>query len=380
MIKAISLKKQMFWGLSALLASGVAAYWYIRVSTFPCGRFDSTSGCVSSVKLQTDELGFADGEKIEVSYNSFDLASGAGVVAVGLHSTDSTSGIESRTPKRAIVALFNAQDGRLIRVMRRLQGEYSRSEEVALSPDGTLLASYALGDNENSLIVQRTGDGSLVKIIYETSDRTVINCLAMLDFSTDNSTLQCGSTLYRLDRNEERSIFKNHQFIVPSVTLAEFSPGGRAPDGTTVEGDYFQEKKILDRLSPQEREAKLQSLGDNRGYVLTKPGSEPILFGSPLELFDSSFDRVFFSPDIIFSPDSRLFIGTYTAYREARGMRRFVPPPFRQLTAIAIWTRDAELKNSFFTNRRDREIAWSRDSQHFATIDDDFSVKVFKAP
>ena len=68
----------------------------------------------------------------------------------------------------------------------------SLTQDVALSEDGRLAASYGIGENENSLIVQRTADGSKVKTIFATA-RFLQDGVAysMLDFSKDNQ----GSTM-----------------------------------------------------------------------------------------------------------------------------------------------------------------------------------------
>lgn len=220
--------------------------------------------------------------------------------------------------------------------------------EVALSKDGSLVASYAIGENENSLIVQRTNDGSLVKTIYAMYGENAsykFDCTAMLDFSPDNKALQCGSTLYQLDSNKKKSLVDNNgKYIFPF--FADFSAGSNAfaPDGTSI--DY---RKL---------------------YI---PGFKPKVIKSPFNLFDSM-------EQMEFSPDSKHFIQAQVAYYKARGQRFFTPPPFRKLSAVAIWNRNGQLQQTFFTNNRYREIAWSRDSKYFALINNDLSLQIFKVP
>lgn len=118
--------------------------WYIQSNRLPCGRFDSISGCVSSIKLQVDELQFDDGT-VKINYQSFDLSSGAEVVLVGLQGNRKEQDSEGNTYNRlyAIVALFNARNGKLIRILRELKSAPNHeriqenrtvwTEEIALS-------------------------------------------------------------------------------------------------------------------------------------------------------------------------------------------------------------------------------------------------------
>lgn len=332
--------------------------WYIQSNRLPCGRFDSISGCVSSVKLQVDELQFDDGT-VKINYQSFDLSSGAEVVLVGLQGNRKEQDSEGNTYNRlyAIVALFNARNGKLIRILRELKSAPNHeriqenrtvwTEEIALSPDGSLAASYGIGKNENSLIVQRTADGSKVKTIFERSDFRRRGCLSRLDFSQDNQVLQCNSTLYRLDSDRyKRLVDKDEQYIYPFI--ADYAPllfSATAADGTRV--------------------------GDRAELVL--PNTDPKPLNSPLRMPDDALQH------FMFSPDSQLFIEGYRGSK-VKGLQHLVPLPFRRLSAIAIWTRNGELKRIFFTNQSYRNLAWSRDNKYFALVYKDLSLQVFKAP
>ncbi len=49
-----------------------------------------------------------------------------------------------------------------------------------------------------------------------------------------------------------------------------------------------------------------------------------------------------------FSPDSKHFIQAQVAYYKARGQRFFTPPPFRKLSAVAIWNRNGQQSANIF--------------------------------
>lgn len=352
-------KNRILLSVLGLLAVSLGVAWYVRANSWPCGRFDSTSGCVSSIKLQVDTLDFEDGNIWLDQFSSLDLSSGAEVALVGLRGNRQEQDTEGKTYNRlyAIAALFNTRNGKLIRVLRELKGspnyetipvdDIVLTQDMALSPDGSLAASYGIGENENSLIVQRTADGSKVKTIleYEGSTRRR-GCHSMLDFSQNNQVLQCRGILYWLDSDQsKRLVDKDGQYIYPFIADYTSLSEATAPDGTRVSGRF----------------------------ELTLPNTEPKQINSPLKLSDDAL-RSF-----MFSPDSQLFIEKHTDSK-VNGLRHLIPPPFRRLGAIAIWTRDAELKRMFFTNQSYRNLAWSRDNQYFALIYKDLSLQVFKTP
>ena len=369
------IKNPIILGGLGLLAASFGIAWYIRVNYWPCGRFDSTSGCVSSVKLQTEVLGFED-ENIRLNFRSLDLASGGETALVGFRGIRVEQGTKGQTDKRhlyAIVALFNTRDGRLIRVLRELKGGskeddgeaynepddrlfdgVSLTQDVALSEDGSLAASYGIGENENSLIVQRTADGSKVKTIFARRDSARRGCYSMLDFSKDNKVLQCRSTLHWLDSDQyKRLVDKEGNYIYPFIADSSLTTNAVAPDGT----------RIRYRFSALSRS----------GFMVTAPGSVSKRIEPRLNLPGDA------DHDFMFSPDSQLFMEGYTNL-EVNGIQHLMPPPFRKLSGVAIWTRNAELKRMFFTNKRYRNFSWSRDSKHFALLNTDLSLQVFKAP
>ena len=170
------------------LLLGAATAFYVRANTWPCGRFDRSSGCVRSVKLDVEAVGL-EPRTTSINYRSFDLGPTAAVALVDLQGLD-LQGLDLRERRyrgdeppyyRTVVALFSSKSGEPIRVLRdlsgsRVSGSYNQNEgtgsgELALSPDGSLAASLAWArDNygnltENSLIVQRTSDGGLVKTV-----------------------------------------------------------------------------------------------------------------------------------------------------------------------------------------------------------------------
>lgn len=351
------MKRRIILSLLSGLAVSLGVVWYIQVNRWPCGRFDSKSGCVSSVKLQVDKLRF-EHRTVKINYQSFDLSSGAEVTLVGLQGTRKEQDVEGKTYNRlyAIAALFNTRNGKLIRILRELKGapnyetipvdDVVLTRDMALSPDGSLVASYGIGENENSLIVQRTADGSVVKTIFERSDSARRGCHSMLDFSQDNQVLQCRGTLYWLNSDQyQRLVDNDGQYIYPFIADYASLYKATAPDGTRVRGKF----------------------------KLTFPNTTSRQVQSPLKLSDDALHN------FMFSPDSQLFIEGYTDSK-VKGLQHLIPPPFRRLSAIAVWTRNAELKRMFLTNRSYRSLAWSRDNQHFALVYSDLSLQVFKTP
>lgn len=351
-----------------LLVASVGIVGYVRVNRWPCKRFDSTSGCVSSVKLQIDALDL-EPANVRADFVSLDLSSGGETALVGLRGLRVKQNAKEENYKRlyGIVALFNTKDGKLIRVLRELEGvrnddrvpddqlfdDVVLTQDVALSPDGSLAASYGIGENENSLIVQRTADGSRVKTIFERRDSARRGCYSMLDFSEDNQVLQCRSTLHQLDGGQpKRLVDKDGNYVYPFI--ADRVVGNAvAPDGTRIE--------------------YRSSVLSNSGFMVTAPGSTPKRI-KPLLHLPGDTDHEF-----MFSPNSQLFAEGYTN-REVNGIQHLIPPPLRKLSSIAIWTRNAELKRMFSTNKHYRNFAWSRDNQYFALINQDLSLQVFTAP
>jgi len=323
---------------------------------------------VSSVQLQVDALGFEDAN-IRADFVSLDLSSGGETALVGFRGLRVEQNAQEETYKRlyGIVALFNTQNGKLIRILRELEGARNDdripddqlfdgvvlTQDVALSPDGSLAASYGIGENENSLIVQRTADGSKVKTILERRDSARRGCYSMLDFSKDNKVLQCRSTLHWLDSDQhKRLVDKDGNYIYPFIADSSIRYAV-APDGTKI----------------RYRSSTLSS----SGLMVTAPGNAPQRI-EPLLNLPGNADHNF-----MFSPNSQLFIEGYTNHK-INGIQHLLPSPLRRLSAVAIWTRNAQLKRIFSTNKRYRNLAWSRDSKYFALINQDLSLQVFKAP
>lgn len=88
------------------------------------------------------------------------LHSGSGRLAVGL--TDVDLGAQ-----KGIVAVFNTADGKLLRILRRLSGASVLVDGVAISPDGTQVASYGRDAQENRLIVQDLNSGEVTHVVAD---------------------------------------------------------------------------------------------------------------------------------------------------------------------------------------------------------------------
>ncbi|MEL7082869.1 MAG: WD40 repeat domain-containing protein [Cyanobacteria bacterium J06597_1] len=335
----------------SILATGVGAI-AIRVQTWPCGHWDDNSGCVTNVRLDTQDLGF-EPKTLNASYRSFDLSAGGDIVLVGLDGYRRDPSGDERN-YYGVLALFDTRNGELIRVLREIKGfdggisHVSPIRELALSPDGQLAASYAIDPNENGLIVQRTSDGAIVNRVLEgeVPPNEIHSCTGALDFSTDNQFLECGSSLFGLSDGTATSIVgSDGRYRYPRLSDFSVLFSGTAPDGTNV----------------------------GRGEVRRANG-DSIPLQSSLYLYDSAY-RTF-----MFAPNSEWFLDAQVAYEDARGVRFFVPPPFRRLSAIQVWNVDTDLQRTLFTNKRFSRLAWSRDSQHFAVLNEDFTVQVFQAP
>lgn len=344
----------------SVLAVCLGFVWYIQLNRWPCGHFESASGCVSSVKLQVDALKL-ERDSIKIDHRSLDLSSGAEFVVVGLSGvrTEQDTKEQTRKYRSAMVALFNVDDGSLIRIIHEFKGDdYALTEGVALSYDGSLVASYGQEGNKISLIVRRTADGSEVTSIFKRYGKEVTSiikgylfaCIGMLDFSQDNQALQCGDILFPLNSTQHRSLSHKGEFVYPMIADSSSSNRAIAPDGTQVEENFdWVEKKVKLTVS-----------------------------GATSKLVDSPFDLVDAKRNLMFSPNSKFFIEGYRVHNQIRGKRRFKLPLFRRLSAIAIWTHDGKLKRKFFTNKRYSQVAWSRDSKYYTLIHQDLTLQVFQ--
>ncbi|MDB9527875.1 hypothetical protein PN498_17905 [Oscillatoria sp. CS-180] len=345
-----------FLGASCILSVGVGTAIALRMMYWPCGRWETESGCVASVRLQTQALGFEE-DTVQVNFRSFDLSTGADTVLVGLGGVRQDSSGQNRY--YAVLALFDARNGTLIREIRAIKGNVravwqdgddtgARTVEIALSPDGQLAASYGMGEGENRLLVQQTSDGQIVKEFPRgdpDDENLVNNCISQLDFTADSRSLQCGSVLYDLDNRNYTSLSdSNGNYKFPRA--ADFH-GGRyalAPDGTRFDRD---------------------------GIV--QPSGAQFPLESDLKVLDDV-------GNLAFSPNSQLVLEVRSNRYSARGFRRLIPSPFRRLSGIAVWNREAELQHLFFANQRYDEVAWSRDSEFFALLSQNLTLQTFRAP
>lgn len=333
-------------GIVGICMAATAA-WFIRAESWPCGYLDKTSGCVASATLNVSALGL-EPDATKVNYASFDVGPDAKVALIGLTGP-------SGDRYRSVLATFDTKTGEPIRVLRDLRGgkledkESTRSgfDNIALSADGALAASWAWGnkdtaDYEFKLLVQNTSDGSVAKVVYDVKSGHSDFCGLVLDFTPDNKKLQCSSKVIDLATGDEISLSKDGKYVYPFY--GDFSAGfAIAPDGTEVRYDT------------------LRRIGGNR-----------ITLSSPVGLVDSV-------QNYAFSPDSKYFLESYRAHRENRGARLYTPPMFRKLSAIAVWNADTrKLERSFYTNVRYWQIAWSRDGTHFGVVNRDLTLQMFK--
>lgn len=340
------MSRKFQWWLVAggTLAVGLSVAIAMRLLTLPCGGWDKQSGCVTTVRLDTRALDFVPGT-LTVGFESLDLSVGAETILVGLNGYRQNPTGEGERDYDGVLALFNARTGQLIRVLREVDGlelsvtSASPMREVALSPDGQLAASFSIGATENGLLVQRTSNGAIVnRVESESPPELLVSCEASLDFSSDNQFLECGNSVYTISDGTETGL------VEPRLSDLSVWRFGRAPDGTVV---------------------------DDAG--IRRTDGEILPLRSPLHLSDSAY-RTF-----MFAPNSQWFLEAESVY-QLQGIWNIVPPPFRRLSAIQVWNVDAELQHVLFTHKRFSLLAWSRDSQYFAMLNEDLTVQVFRAP
>ncbi|MEM9534727.1 MAG: hypothetical protein AAGA40_03540 [Cyanobacteria bacterium P01_E01_bin.45] len=336
-------KLQWCLAIGGALAVVVGGAVVIRNQMLPCGWFDRSSGCVASAQLDIQDFGFIP-DTVESSYGSFDLSAGAETVLVSLEGLrpDSTG---ERRHGYEVLALFDTQSGDLIRVLRGVENRaerYSDIFEVALSRDGQLAASVATDANEQTLLVQRTSDGTIVHQLI--SDESLFSeCGGQLDFSPDNQLLQCGFNLYRLANGSLTLITDLLADDNSHPRLSDYSVSNRAiaPNGTVVDFNAIEQ---------------------------TDGNRTPLQFSPQL---DNAIRRA-----LMFAPDNTRFLEVQRANQPPRGFLSLFQPE----SSITVWNVDAEILSVLTTPTRVRRVAWSRDSQHFALLTNGLTVQVFNAP
>lgn len=337
------------------VAAGAAAVgllattaWFARAETWPCGRLDRGDACVGSTRLDVAALGLDPGTA-RADFRSFDLGPGARTALVGL---TGRSGERHRT----VLALFDTRTGDPIRILRDLAGgsladtpdAQSAVDGAALSPDGTRAVSWAWGTRtngvaENDLRVQDTADARVVKVLSQGTPRGERPCSATVGLSPDNTEVQCAGTVTDLGSGATRSLWDGDRPLTPRY--AGFAGGffAIAADGTRVEGGQ-----------------------------LVRPGEQPAALLPRVTITDEGVGAW------AFSPDSRRLLDAHAAYPENRGTRRFTPAPLRTLGVIGVWdVRTAALDRTLTLNERFDQVAWARDSGHFAIVTRDLDLRVF---
>jgi hypothetical protein len=324
-----SLGAVRWWVMPVFVVAALAAIVGIRMAMWPCGGLDHDSGCKSRVALDLAAVEL-DPAKTEVNYQGFDLGPRAEVALVGLAGPHDDGW-------RGVLALFDTRTGALMRVLHSSDHpsedhDEQATFEVALSPDGSQVAAVVIDWNEDerliSLLVYDTRDGRVLHRLA--SDLPDFDCISMLDFSPDGRQLQCGYTVHDLVTGQQSSLVIGNDVLRPMI--ADFEPGGTAPDGTDV--------KVHD-------------------------------LPTRAEIFDSD-------ASMIFAPDSIGLLEVWRAYRENRGQRWWTPAPFRELSAVGVWNGQTRtLIRRFEANERYRATAWARDGSHFGFVSDSFYLSVF---
>jgi hypothetical protein len=337
MDQAISSKRRLWPRLLALFVVAVlVAAWLIRNATWPCGVLDRTSGCISSVTLDVEALGFDPGVADVFDARSFDVAPGAALALVSL-------GGKADEGVRSALALFDTKTGKVKHVLHNhlaasTYGPEPAIREAAFSPDGSLAAALQV-TIENAepavrLVVYDVAGGSVRATLIDAvgSDETDgLDCTGMFDFNADGRLLQCGSRLFALADGSWTSLVKDddYQFPIPAEFMGEW-----APDGT--------DRDDLDLPSA-------------------------LLLQDVVDLWT-------------FAPDSAGLIELQRSWARDRRwpIRPFYIADFWQMSGVAIWDAKARmLTRSFYSNQRYVALSWSRDAQHFGFIDDDLRLEIF---
>lgn len=313
--------------VGVVIAVGATA---LRAALWPCGAFDRTSGCVSSVALDVASLGL-DPDKTLVETDAIDLGPDAQVALVGL-TTPTDSGL------RVVLALFDARTGQPIRSLA--DGSSARFElwigEVALSSDGALaaavIASQGKAGLQSALSVFRVADGTLVRTLWTSTEGMLDDCVGRLDFSPDGRQLQCSSSVYDLETGASASMIGADGRYVFPVYAGQSGIGAEAQDGTYA------------RLSVMKQ---------------------------TLALKDSTLKAVF-------AADSTGLVSLRRAARENRGQPLYAPPIFRRLSVVTLWDgKTMQIQREFYANQRYRSIAWSQDAKLFGLATADLRLDIF---
>jgi hypothetical protein len=330
--------------LAALILAGIGYGFYLYEAS-PCGRFDANSKCISSVKLDVAATGI-DPTLAKADYKSFDIGPGGGVLIVGLTS-------KAKKVSRSVLAVFDAANGKMIRVLRDLESKpgnrvaHTHLDQTAFSPDGTLVASlgFAMGDveHENSLVVYRVSDGLIERVVVSRNSDRRQDCTGMLDFSPDNSKLQCGSIVYDLTTGatEDITIDGNYKFPMYADYSGTFA---RATTGTRVE--------------------------PNGRSITVKPvNAAPMEIASPQAL-----QNRLEIPAI--SPNAQRF---YVLRRAERNAGAGLQLPFRQRSEVGLYNlKNGTVVRQFSSQERYVSDAWSRDSLYFGFLGSEMTATVFK--
>ncbi len=333
-----------WWLLTALAVAAIlAAIWFIRAATWPCGALDRSSGCVSSVTLDVAALGY-DPDVAWISWRGFDLSADGEIAVVPIWQNYSDS-------RRSTLALFNAETGAMLRILyddtvsRSFPRGNTMIGEVALSPDGSLVAAATLtgssGDEIGTLSVYDTTDGGLSKTL-KLPEEEFLGCNGRLDFSTDGTKLQCGDDLHDLATGTVSSLLRNGEVVYPVPADEFFMQNATAPDGTRIDmWDVGSPVRAVFRNHENPPEA-------SAGWA-------------------------------VFAPDSAGLLEVWVVDRDTFRYPFYVPAVFRVMSGVAIWDgKTRQLQGSFYSNRRYRFSAWSRGSTYFGFVSDDFQLEVFR--
>jgi hypothetical protein len=339
------------WLVGFLALTAVATVvCLIRAEMWPCGSLDRTSGCVSSARLDIEATGI-DPTSVELFTMAFDLSSGGKSALINIEGN-------TEDGSYGVLALYDVQTGRMLRVIDKYEMKFSAAyfpEILAFSTDSSLAVMVSRQENGSYLMsVYRMADGRVIKS-WTTENEEIFNkfgrfrCVMpsnlaslfgksevgrdrrKLQFSADNSKIQCANFVFDIESGSITPIEKNDSDIFPEFPLM--------PNSEHV--DYGNQGQPMD---------------------LTE------IYGS----FGEPLVQLYLAPDDV----GQLQVSVDFS-RQSWGEASFALSAFRRVSAVDVRDLTA-LRRRFYSNRAYGMATWSRDAEYFGLISYDFKLELYK--
>jgi hypothetical protein len=357
-VTAIEAKTLLSSGRRKLLA-GVLALTAVatvvcltRAEMWPCGSLDRTSGCVSSVRLDIEAAGI-DPATVEPYLIAFDLSSGGKSALINVEG-------KIEDVWYSVLALYDVKSGRVLRVIDKHELEslaydaYDADERVALSSDSSLAVMVRGKRWEYPITLYNTADGRIIRSSTIGGEDFLVSLFASgcvldpfwitslsyselgsdrekLQFSADNSKIQCDDYVFEIKSGSIAPITKNDRDLFPKFPV-------------TPDSDHAS---FSDNSSPRDLVESYTS-------------------------FKDQFDRLYLAPDDV----GHLHVSENRSPDEW-SVSYFLPSIFRREAAVAV-TDLAEPRRKFYSNQIYGMATWSRDAEYFGLISRDFELELYK--